>query len=197
MSQTVSSPLPREPGRLGRLWALLRRPLGRQASKSMSAGGLDPTFEPTCEALRQALKRAGGSRASRRRWRRLDIFETWLRRHGAEALDRLPSGYLHRVNLQLQGLIAGNALLQALSARIETTVARRMAAADADRAPLSAMEFSSLVEVAEVDGDEALLEFAKLWADEASGDEDPGTTRTQPRRLDPDADHPITRPQML
>ena len=111
-------------------------------------------------------------------------------------MDRLPSGYLHRVNLQLQGLIAGNALLQALSARIETTVARRMAAAEADGAPLSAMEFSSLVEVKEVDADEALREFAMLWSGE-DGSEPPGTTRTQPRRPDPDADHPITRPQML
>jgi hypothetical protein len=183
-----------DPGRLRRLWAFLHRPIGPGAARRQPAAAAEPSHMAMCEALRQALQRAGSSRAARRRWRRLDAFEAWLRRHGDAAMEKLPSGYLHRVNLQLQGLAAGNALLQALSARIEAILGRRMAAADTDQAPLSALEFSSLVEVDEIDGDEALREFAVLWAGDENHGASPGGRAVDNRAPCPSFPTPLPAP---
>lgn len=180
-----------EPRQLQRLWAFLKRPL---AFRQAQAAPESAPFESMAAALRQALRRACRSKASASRWRRLIIFEAWLRRHGPAALETIPLGQLYRVDQQLQGLAAGEPALQGLVTLIESVLARRMARVDEVQAPLSAMEFSSQVDISEIDADEALREFGWLEPELTAHGASAGTPQRQ--RTTTEDDHPITLPPL-
>jgi hypothetical protein len=156
-----------KPSMLCRAWAMLQDRLGGRRSQQAAALENDPQLVAMRQALRFALDRQPTSRST---LRHLVIFEKTLRRHGAGAFDKLPSSFLYRVNQQLGGM-TDDAALRDLAGAIDRTLARRMDQAEKEFAFVSSLEFSTQVEVEEVDGDDALREFAMLW----QGDQTPGS----------------------
>lgn len=166
-------------GVLGRVWALLQTRIGRRRQPAASRQDSDPQHAAMRRALRRALDQHPSSRGM---LRHLSIFEKTLRRHGSAAFDKLPSSFLYRVNQQLAG-IAADDTLRGLGAEIDRTLAHRMDKAEKEFAFVSSLEFSTQVDVEEIDGEDALREFAMLWR--KSGEQD------EPQKAD---DWPITRP---
>lgn len=189
------SQVARQSGRTGhalrRLWGWLFRHAGELQPATPAAdqrpGGTDMA------ALGRALQRALDQHPrSRSMLRHLAIFEKAFRRHGAGVLEKLPTSFLYRVSLQLEGIAADEALRR-LATVIDQTLGRRTQKAERELAFVSSLEFASQVEVEEFVGDDALREFSMLWKSQSTS---PAVAANASRLHPAQDDWPYTQPQL-
>jgi len=178
-------------GLWSRLWRHSATRSGSAAPKRRASdrpGELDLAAQS--RALKQALDQHPRSRSM---LRHLTIFEKALRQHGEHVLEKLPTSFLYRVYVQLEGF-ATDESLRRLTILIDQALERRMQDAERELAFVSSLEFTDQVEVEEFVGDDALREFSMLWKDgRALGM--PQAEATAPRSTRAEGDWPHTQPQ--